>query len=470
MENKSLSASEPKPLNFILPERCPRLQMTEASLLFAIENLELLPIMKSSEYKQIDDPDTVEFSFDAGVAVQLSNISEERLQSNGDVNRWPKFRIKVDQQGREALQSVTAIYGSGGHLSQNYTYNMNQNGEVKAHLFRILAADKPVGIMSDGLLEKLYAKAAQLIVDRDRTYAPLFLAEQAKVVARAWGTTTQEQVKNQMKTLWVEGDRIYLPEEVLSQYMEIKKLVMRAGGTYASNASGSYFIFPNGIDPVDVLQALMTGERVNIKKETQFFATSQELGLKAIEKFGDVTGKDFLEPSAGDGALADIVKSKGGSVTTIENWRVNILALAAKGYTPLERDFLTVSPDEIDPVDYVLMNPPFSNRQDIAHVSHALGFLKPKGELCAIMSPAFQAGGSSKSLKKFGELVQLADATVENIEDGAFKKSGTDAKTVMVHIKMQSLLTALRERNETGEEYGLDLSSILARQGAMARP
>ena len=87
--------------------------------------------------------------------------------------------------------------------------------------------------------------------------------------------------------------------------------------------------------------------------------------------------------------------------------------------------------------DAVLMNPPFQNAQDMAHVTHAWGFVKPGGVLVAIMWPAWQAA-KTKTAEAFRELVASAAASdVEDIEAGTFED--TAVRTIMLTMHKAGL-------------------------------
>jgi len=69
--------------------------------------------------------------------------------------------------------------------------------------------------------------------------------------------------------------------------------------------------------------------------------------------------------------------------------------------------------------DRILMNPPFSDGRDIAHVRHAFDLLKPGGRLVAIMGEGafFQ---SNKRATEFREWLEEVGGTEEKLPDGAF--------------------------------------------------
>lgn len=265
------------------------------------------------------------------------------------------------------------------------------------------------------------------------------------------------------------GSMIYGPKSK-DYHLEI---LDRGDDGYYLLAKYNSIIGSRKLGPVtpEVFESLKDGlgrawaKRLNaeFKERTQpvdqvFFATPKELGLRLIERFGSLKGLRVLEPEAGQAGLADLAcDAKASEVVTIENWGVNIDVLKSKGYNPIEEDFLKVKPETTGLFDAVIMNPPFSKRQDIAHVRHALSFLVEDGRLEAITSTQFQSS-SIKDSKNFKELTEFVDSNVTMIEPGAFKGSGTSVATVMLSFDMKQLLDRLEEAGTDGSEFGLDLS------------
>jgi 16S rRNA G1207 methylase RsmC len=83
--------------------------------------------------------------------------------------------------------------------------------------------------------------------------------------------------------------------------------------------------------------------------------------------------------------------------------------------------------------DRIVANPPFADGQDIAHVTHALAFLRPGGRLVAIMSSGFTFRQDRAALA-FRDLVEERGGTVEELSADAFKVSGTGVRAVLVTI------------------------------------
>lgn len=89
----------------------------------------------------------------------------------------------------------------------------------------------------------------------------------------------------------------------------------------------------------------------------------------------EFVGKTILEPSAGKGNIVDWLKSNGaGEVIACENDK-NIRKLLNGKCKIIADDFLTVTEDMVSHVDYIVMNPPFS--QGARHILHAWEIAPP---------------------------------------------------------------------------------------------
>ena len=434
-----------------------KLLLSEECVDALIESVTLLPIRKSANHTGPQGKHEVDFLY-LGRAIARSGVPAERLRDTGNEYRMPWLRVTFKPEHVQDLLRFS-IYGDEPTLAGYHSLRM-EGAELKLHLHRISARDRHVATFSPSQMESLERRVADLIAERDVAFAPIFAVEKRRKELAAEIDACGNSVEKQLMLLKVDGQNITLPSRdfVLSQYAEIKRRVVKAGGKYmVSHELGSYFSFPSGILAADVLRTLQDGGQINVKKETQFFATPRARAIKAVAPLGDLNGKDVLEPSAGDGALADVVRDSGGNVATIENWSVNADALRGKGYNPIEQDFLSVTPAETGLFDAVVMNHPFSKGQDAQHFRHALSFLKPDGSISAILSTAHKHN-SRGEYAGFKDLLDVGHAMVESVEAGEFRESGTNVSTTMVYMSMERLLHSLRERGETGEEYGLDLS------------
>lgn len=173
-----------------------------------------------------------------------------------------------------------------------------------------------------------------------------------------------------------------------------------------------------------------------------FFPTPYAVWMKmAREANLNESVKLVLEPSAGDGALADQVRA---ACATAEihcfevNWELRKI-LELKGHHLIDEthDFMeTARLDWGIRYDRVIMNPPFENGQDIEHIQQAYKLLKPDGILVAVLSES-ACSNSRKAYKEFrtwAGLVQrnptlpgeeFSQMVTVPLDKGAFKESGT---------------------------------------------
>lgn len=138
-----------------------------------------------------------------------------------------------------------------------------------------------------------------------------------------------------------------------------------------------------------------------------------------------------LEPSAGDGTLADMVMRliPSATVDCIEIQDDLASVLRKKGYAVIASDFLACEPNES--YELVVMNPPFQGGQDVKHVTHAMKFLEPGGTLAAVMSAAIDFR-TDNAYREFNELLEPWGSDIRRLPNGAFSGSGTDVATCLL--------------------------------------
>lgn len=177
-----------------------------------------------------------------------------------------------------------------------------------------------------------------------------------------------------------------------------------------------------------------------VSADLQFYATPAAVAAQVAE---DCRGKRVLEPSAGEGAMAaEALKAGAARVDCIEVDPGRVGALGARfGHNDRvsvrRANFLDTVPDPV--YDLVLMNPPFYGTHYMQHVRHAFEFLKPMGELRAVL-PATVEFGESKAHDEFrawakrfcgwGKEFQVSDLPV-----GSFRESGTGVSTVVLRLR-----------------------------------
>lgn len=175
---------------------------------------------------------------------------------------------------------------------------------------------------------------------------------------------------------------------------------------------------------------------VQVNYDPDFFPTPPELVSRMVWLADLHPGYTCLEPSAGDGRIADAmwrqVRGKGGNVLCCETNPTAQQTLEGQGYTIVEADFLNYQP-ALTRFNRIVMNPPFSREQDIQHVQHAYELLAPGGKLVAIMSEhGFFA--STKRAQAFRQWLELVGAQDERLDPDTFASSGTQVQTRIVVI------------------------------------
>lgn len=214
------------------------------------------------------------------------------------------------------------------------------------------------------------------------------------------------------------------------QYEAVNKVLDILGGKWNRRAGGHVFELTDAAEAID--QAILTGE-VGGKNPLEFFETPLGLARQMVDLAEMDDSMAILEPSAGNGAIIDAIpEAMWGMVTAVE--------LDARRWAYLENrypcacinaDFLAWEPSR--PFDCILMNPPFSKGQDVAHVARACSLLAPGGRLVAIMS----SGITFRQERRYQEFRALLDKRASWIipnPEGSFKQSGTGVNTVTVVI------------------------------------
>lgn len=189
-------------------------------------------------------------------------------------------------------------------------------------------------------------------------------------------------------------------------------------------------------------------DKVRGYKISGFFPTPRPVARKLVA-YADLTHRqDILEPSAGNGLLADVMVEE---TTHLESEDIDVCEvnsdlrqiLELKGYNLVGRDFLDYKAKKYD---RIVMNPPFEKDQDINHVYHAYDLLKDGGVLVSVMGAGVKFGGSSKRAN-FRTWLQLNDGEMYDLPEGAFKSSfiTTGVNTVFVVIE--------KSRKERGTQF-----------------
>ncbi len=202
-------------------------------------------------------------------------------------------------------------------------------------------------------------------------------------------------------------------------------------------------------DPIKKAERELIGQTVGI----DFFPTPKPVADDIISRAGIEPGMKVLEPSAGNGRLADAAKEAGAEVDAVELSSSLRDILALKGHNLVGQDFDEFNPGPV--YDRIVMNPPFSDRRDVEHVRRAFDMLKPGGRLVAIMSegPFF---GSDKKATGFRDWLESMGGTSEKLPPNTFMqdKSGLPTTGVNARIVVVDKATTIPQENADGTDRG----------------
>lgn len=164
---------------------------------------------------------------------------------------------------------------------------------------------------------------------------------------------------------------------------EAVRVLESIGGTQVSAG-----VFQFDYDPTEVLSEIVTSGCIPDQKAHQFYPTPEKLARIAVELADIGPADQVLEPSAGQGGIADCLPKD--RTTCIEIAPLNCTVLRAKGHTVIEADFLSWAMTA-PKFDRIVLNPPFADGRAKLHTEYASALLTPGGCLVAIL-PASMRG------------------------------------------------------------------------------
>lgn len=157
---------------------------------------------------------------------------------------------------------------------------------------------------------------------------------------------------------------------------EVEHVLASIGGVF-----GDWGACQFDYDARDVIGQILASGCVPDQKAHQFYPTPAALAARVVELASIGPDDRVLEPSAGQGAIAELLPPD--RTVCIEASALHCAVLRAKGLTTVHGDFLAWHA-EIPPTR-VVMNPPFDRGQWCSHVEHAAVVIAPGGRLVAIL-------------------------------------------------------------------------------------
>jgi len=240
-----------------------------------------------------------------------------------------------------------------------------------------------------------------------------------------------EEVLAVLSNATTEGNKLILAAQLERKlYLQTAKVLEAAGGIWNRKAKAHVFA-DNAADRME--QIILTGQVAIPKDEYDFFESPPTVVQRLLQLAELEPGMRVLEPEAGGGNIAYPCAEAGAIVDVVElqEGRAADLSRSGRLNSCRQMDFLALAPEAL--YDRVLMNPPFSKRADIKHVTHAHKFLKPGGKLVSVM-PSGAVYRIDSLARQFREFVEHACGHFEPLPAGSFVSSGTGVNTVVAVI------------------------------------
>lgn len=175
---------------------------------------------------------------------------------------------------------------------------------------------------------------------------------------------------------------------------------------------------------------------VQTRSAPDLFPTPPELAKRMVDA-AELADHDRIgEFSAGTGRIVEAIRNAGKSCMIVAVESVRELAEGLVRRFPNEgqeipqevevinADFMT--PLALGTFDRIIINPPFSNGQDIAHIKRSLSMLRPAGRLVAICA------NGPRQQAQLGPIVQERGGTWEDLPAGTF--AGTNVRAALLVI------------------------------------
>lgn len=191
-----------------------------------------------------------------------------------------------------------------------------------------------------------------------------------------WGEPIQPATTNPFNRRFDYGEH---DKAVRTKSREVLKSI--GGVPMMRGKHGNIEIWEFDYDPSRVIGEIVASGCIPDQKSHQFYPTPEKLARLAVELAEIETGHTCLEPSAGQGGLADFMPKE--QTVCVEISKLHCEILKAKEYKEINQDFLKFEQEQC--YDRIVMNPPFSEGRWQAHVEHAAGMVKTGGRLVAIL-------------------------------------------------------------------------------------
>jgi hypothetical protein len=276
------------------------------------------------------------------------------------------------------------------------TAHLEVHPDIAYRLNQILAFLHPLAIPAEFRTKPKRAAKAFAMMGRPLPFAVLSQLNSMRPVKERLGGT--EAWPERYRTIGNAVAFEYGSSDNKAARRAAEQVLVALGGTPVKH----YWQF--AYHPGQVLADVVASGCIPDQQAHQFYPTPERVAAAAVELAAIGPEHSVLEPSAGQGGLADLLPKD--RTTCVEIAPLHCAILAAKGYTVEEADFLAWAEHEPRRFDRVVMNPPFSEGRAKLHTEAAAGLLSPAGVLVAVLPASFRGkdflcGGATEWLTVF---------------------------------------------------------------------
>jgi predicted RNA methylase len=166
-------------------------------------------------------------------------------------------------------------------------------------------------------------------------------------------------------------------------FQEAQRVLMSIGGVLTKAGDWQFDYSPSA-----AIDEIVASGCVPDVKAHQYYPTPDVIARAAIELAHIGPDDTVLEPSAGQGGIADYFPLQHHAVC-VEVSKLHCDILRAKGFVTVHADFMEWAATA-PKFDRVIMNPPFSEGRALAHLQAAAALLKPAGRIVAVLPASFK--------------------------------------------------------------------------------
>jgi len=202
-----------------------------------------------------------------------------------------------------------------------------------------------------------------------------------------------------------------------------------------SSRSPAGFSFPDDVDAAEVVRLARESGEILDARAAELFETPAVLADEMAAFIDPQPSDMILEPSAGRGRLVNAILRRCPDVDFIcvEPFPASADLLESEGHRVIRADFLSLGAELEGAISHCILNPPFSKRADVAHISRAIELLPVGGRLAAIASAGVKYR-DDKLAREFRAEVERHGGTITDNPPNSFAASGTGVNTIMLRM------------------------------------